>query len=90
MLVLRYADMLLSLVCNTSRLHGSESELLDTAYVASARMHTTISRCSASISTGRMWWASSTQWLTLTVAITFVDKSTLPLKVILCLQLPYE
>ena len=71
--------MLLSPVSNTSPdSTGSENELLDTAYVASARMHATVSH------------GTRPQWLTLTVTFTFVAKHTLPLSVILCLQLSYS
>ena len=73
--------MPLLLVCDTSLTPDStrsESELLGTADVASARMHTTISCC----------LGSSTQWLTLTV--NYVAKPTLPIEVIPCFQLPYN
>ena len=57
---------LLSLVCDTSPdSTGSKSELLNTAYVASARMHIAISRCSMnSCACG-----SRTQQLTLTATL---------------------
>ena len=47
-----------------------------------------LSRCSVSISCGKL--AVATQWLSLTVALTFVEKPTLPVEVILCLQLLYN
>ena len=63
-------DILLS-SCHRYVMHplatGLDSESLDTAYVVSARMHTTVSHRSIS-------YACSTQQFTLTVCFTFVAK----------------
>jgi len=52
-----------------SWLYGSASELLDTAYVASARMRTTVSRCSVSISCGKLVVPSGWVWQLLSLLL---------------------